>query len=141
MKRETKECIGWWVVAIIMLLALLSMCSGCKTRTVYVPVESVRTEYKDRVFRDSLRLYDSIYIREANDTIRIEKYKYVYRDKLVRDSILITDSIAVPYPVTEYIEVNRLSGWQKFQLWCGRILLVILIGFFIYKFIKKKLFS
>ncbi|MDE6072011.1 MAG: hypothetical protein K2G53_05605, partial [Muribaculaceae bacterium] len=36
------------VVAITALIFLCLLCGGC-TRKVYVPVESVRTEYRDRV--------------------------------------------------------------------------------------------
>lgn len=98
--------------------------TGCKSKTVHVPVEIVKTEYRDRISRDSVRLYDSIFIREANDTVRIERYKVIYRDKVRCDSIHILDSIQVPYPVIEYREVNKVSGWQNFQIWMGRFLLL-----------------
>jgi hypothetical protein len=104
---------------------------------VYVPVETVKTEYKDKVSRDSVRLYDSVFVLIKGDTVRLEKYKYLYRDKLTRDSIFGSDTIRVPYPVVETKEVNRLTGWQSFQLWCGRILLLLLIGWIGWKKMKK----
>lgn len=91
----------------------------CKSKTVYVPVETVKTEYRDRITRDSVRLYDSIFIREANDTVRIERFKVVYRDKIKRDSIFIHDSIQVPYPVIEYREINKLHSWQIILMCMG----------------------
>ncbi len=104
--------------------------TGCKTNTVYIPVESIRTEYKDKLLHDSVFLQDSILIKMKGDTVWMEKYRYLYRDKLVRDSILVTDSIQVPYPVkgdTEYI--NRLYWWQYLLMILG----AACIGIIIYK--------
>ena len=108
--------------------------TGCRTNTVYVPVESVRTEYIDHIRRDSVHLYDSVFVDRMlkGDTVFLtkEKYKYLYRDKLVRDSVFVTDSIQVPYAVkgdTEY--VNRIYWWQKLLMVLGAIAL----GFVIYK--------
>jgi hypothetical protein len=120
------------------LIFCILLLSGCKTNTVYVPVETVKTEYQDRILRDSVRLYDSVFVLIKGDTVRLEKYKYLYRDKLVRDSIFRSDTIRVPYPVVETKEVNRPTGWQWFQIWCGRILLLIALGFIGWKKIIKK---
>lgn len=47
----------------------------------------------------------------------------------------------------EYLEVlkkipivieNNLNGWQMFQIWCGRIFLLIIIGFISFKILKFK---
>ncbi|WP_165022209.1 hypothetical protein [Dysgonomonas sp. ZJ279] len=116
---------------ILILSILISfLLISCKSKTIYVPVESVKTEYKDRLYRDSVYLHDSIMIKMKGDTVWYEKYKTVYKDKLVRDSVFITDSVQVPYPVIEQQEVNRLSSFQSFQIWCGRILLILLILYF-----------
>lgn len=118
---------------VILLILLLA---GCKTKTVYIPVESVRTEYKDKYLRDSIYMQDSIFVKIAGDTVFFEKYKYLYRDKVVRDSIFRTDSISIPYPVIEYKDVNKLTGWQNFQIWCGRILLILLTIYLLVKYKK-----
>lgn len=130
-------------ITVLLLLAVLLLLNGCKGKTVYLPVETINTEkeYIDRWHKDSIYIKDSIIINKAGDTIYIEKYKYIYKDKLIRDSIFITDSIKIkePYPVEVEKEVNRLTSFQSFQLWCGRILLLILLAYSIYIFIKKKL--
>lgn len=113
------------ILVLLMLLLIFSF-SAC-TKTMYIPVESVKTEYKDRIFRDSVYHSDSVFVKLKGDTVFFEKYKYLYRDKLVRDSIFKTDSIRVPYPVQVEKEVNKLSGIQSFQVWCGRIFLVLLV--------------
>jgi hypothetical protein len=53
------------------------------------------------------------------------KYKTVYKDREVfihgKDSITIKE---VPVPVPYPVEIERpLTGWQWFQIWCGRILI------------------
>ena len=128
MKKYT--CIG---LAILVLVAV----AGCKTRIQYLPVESIKTEYRDNYVRDSIYLRDSIVVRSKEDTVWLEKYQYLYRDKLIRDSIFINDTVRVPYPVEVEKPVKYVSGWQNFQMWCGRILLVVMIIVITVK-IKKK---
>lgn len=112
--------------------------NGCRSHAIYVPVQTEKTEYKERIFRDSIRLYDSIYIHEANDTVRIERFKVIYRDKLARDSIFVIDSVQVPFPVVELQKVNELTGWQNFQIWMGRILLLAIMLIIFYSIMKSK---
>ncbi|MDR0825306.1 MAG: hypothetical protein LBN74_09450 [Prevotella sp.] len=124
---------------ILLITFCFLLLTSCKTHTVYVPVETVKTEYKDKVSRDSVRLYDSVFVLIKGDTVRLEKYKYLYRDKLIRDSIFRSDTIRVPYPVVETKEVNRLTSLQSFQLWCGRILLLLAIGYMGVKYLRRKI--
>ena len=119
---------------------LIAAFSGCKTQTTvrYIPIESVKKEYQDRLVRDSTHLYDSIYIREKGDTVWYERYKYLYRDKLIRDSIYIHDSIPVPYMVEidKPIIINKITWWQQTSMYLG----LAFVAFLIIKY-KSKLFS
>ena len=124
------------ILSLTIFFAIPVIFSGCKTKLVYVPVETVKTEYQDKIVRDSLHLYDSVFVKLKGDTVWLEKYKYLYRDRLVRDSIFRTDSVQVPFPVEVEKEVNRLTSFQSFQLWCGRILIFILIMYLIFKKLK-----
>ena len=115
---------------IIILAAAAFALYSCKTIR-YIPVETVKTEYRDKFTRDSIVSYDSIFVREKGDTLLLERYKYRYKDKIIRDSIFINDTIRVPYPVEVVKEVKKpFSGWQNFQVWCGRIALVLLLFLF-----------
>jgi hypothetical protein len=110
-------------------------------KTVYVPVESVRTEYRDNYLRDSVYLLDSVFVKEKGDTVWIEKYKYLYRDRLLKDSICISDTIRVPFPVETPVKVNYVSSLQNFQIWLGRIFLALVAGYFGVRYLRKKFFT
>ena len=122
----------------IIFYALALLCCACGT-TKYVPIESVRTEYRNTATTDSVFLRDSIFIKEKGDTLIVEKYRYLHRDRILRDSIFKTDTIHVPYPVEVVKEVKKpLTGWQNFQIWCGRIGLVFLLFVIVYFVLKLK---
>jgi len=127
----------------VIFCAIALMCCACGT-TKYVPIETVKTEYRDKIVRDSVFCYDSIFVKEKGNMFIFERYKYLYRDKIVRDSIFVNDTIRVPYPVEVVKEVKKpLSGWQNFQVWCGRIALalaLLAIIYFALKLKKKRLF-
>jgi hypothetical protein len=112
----------------ITIASLLLLCGSCGT-IHYVPIQTVKTEYRDKIVRDSIVRYDSVFVKELGDTVYMERYRYLYRDKIVRDSIHFTDTIRVPYPVEVTKEVKKpLTKWQQFQIWCGRFSLVVVIG-------------
>lgn len=100
-------------VYIICALLVLSLI-GCRTRIQYIPVESVRTEYKDRLQRDSIYFRDSIFMREKGDTVFIDRWRYLYKDKLITDTLIVNDTIRVPYPVEK-----ELTRWQQTKMDVG----------------------
>ena len=105
--------------------ALLFLCCSCGT-IKYVPIETVKTEYRNTIARDSIFLRDSIFVKEKGDTVFLERYRYMYRDRILRDSLIVRDTIRVPYPIEVAKEIKKpLSGWQNFQIWCGRIALIV----------------
>ena len=118
----------------MLLLAILSLFAGCKTKTVLVPVEKVKIEYRDRLRIDSVYNRDTIQIYKKNDTIYYEKIKWRERFKIDTVSVVKVDSI--PYKVEVVKEVNKLTKWQKIRLNALNILVVIIAA---YLFIKIKL--
>ena len=122
----------------IFVVLLLCFCSSCRTPQ-YIPVETIKTEYRDKIVRDSIFRYDSIHVKEKGDTLILERYRYFYKDKIIRDSIFVNDTIRVPYPVEVVKEIKApLSGWQNFQVWCGRISLVVMLLTIVYFALKLK---
>ena len=103
------------LIALFCIVAYLMF--GCKS-VQYVPVETVKIEYKDRLKVDSIIKYDSILYNRymKGDTVFLtkEKYKYLDKIKIVRDSVFKTDSISVPYPVEK-----QLSKWEKVKMDVG----------------------
>lgn len=114
------------LIYIIMLLALVICFVSCRTQ--YVPVETVRTEYKtrDSIRFDSIYQRDSIYMLVKGDTIYQYKYKYLYRYLTTNrtDTILKTDSIQTPYPVEK-----QLSRWQSIKIELGGWAFGLVIAF------------
>lgn len=105
---------------------------GCTT-TKYIPVESIKTEYINKLHIDTFIQKDSILYKEKGDTVFIEKIKYLYKNKVQNDTLIIHDSIPVIKEVEVIKEVNRIKNWQSFLMILGGG--VIAIGG--YKLIKK----
>lgn len=114
------------LIYIIMLLALAICFVSCRTQ--YVPVETVRIEYKtrDSIRFDSIYQRDSIYMLVKGDTIYQYKYKYLYRYLTTNrtDTILKTDSIQIPYPVE-----RKLTKWQSLKMELGGWAFGLVIAF------------
>lgn len=124
---------------IYIIILLISAICFVSCRTQYIPVESVRTEYKtrDSIRFDSIYQRDSVYMLVKGDTVYQYKYKYLYRYLTTNrtDTILKTDSIQTPYPVEK-----QLSRWQSIKMelggWAFGIIILftlIIIGQIIFK--------
>ena len=101
------------VATIIILIYLYVMFSfiGCTT-TKYVPIESVRTEYINKVEKDTVIINNDRLIKEKGDTVYIVNTKYVYKTKNKIDTILRIDTIPIIQEVEVIKEVNKLKDWQ-----------------------------
>ena len=123
---------------ILLFAVIATLLYSCKS-IKYVPVETTKTEYRDKIFRDSVTRYDSVYMKEKGDTLILERYRYLYKNSIVKDSVFINDTIRVPYPVQVVKQVKApLTSWQSFQIWCGRIALFALLIACIYFVWKLK---
>lgn len=139
-KTVIKAYIALTVYALVSTIFLLCSCST----TRYVPVENVRTEYKDRVVtvhdtvRDSVRTHnytfqkDSMAMAMSGDTVKIEHWhtlKLIYYEKAKNEastsaidsaSSVRVDSVRVPYPVE-----RKLTKWEKTKMDFGTAAIVI----------------
>lgn len=112
----------WGCAGVIALYALAAagfvwlavMLSGC-TSTRYVPVETVRTEYKDKVreVHTTDSVVDTRFVYVKGDTVIDYRDRVKWRDRYVHDTctVIKTDSIAVPYPVE-----RELTWWQQTKM-------------------------
>ena len=115
--------------ALFLLLFLTTIISCTTTKTIEVPIETIKTEYIEQVKYDSIYSKDSIYVMQKGDTIYNNKIQYLYKYKYLRDTINITDTIPKIVTVKDTQYVNQLYTWQK-------LLIIIGIGFILYWIIK-----
>ena len=101
-------------IILLMLVICLTSCRNIK----YVPVETVKTEYKtrDSIRFDSIYEHDSIFLFVKGDTVYKEKYRYKYRYLTINitDTVMLTDSVQIPYPVEK-----QLTRWQRMKIELG----------------------
>lgn len=101
-------------IILLMLAICLTSCRIIK----YVPVETVKTEYKtrDSIRFDSIYEHDSIFLFVKGDTVYKEKYRYKYRYLTINktDTVMLTDSVQIPYPVEK-----QLTRWQQMKIELG----------------------
>lgn len=110
---------------LFVICALLALCS-C-TRTIYEPVESVRTG-KDVVTRwltDTVIQNDTRFIYVKGDTVIDWRDRWRDRIKEVHDTVYVerTDSIQVPYPVEK-----QLSKWERTKQDVGGIAIGVIVA-------------
>ena len=123
------------VGAIIVALLICALFGSCTT-TQYVPVpeyhtDTVRVSHNTR---DSIYVHDSTYIKEAGDTVRIERWHTKYIEKQVHDTIYQsrTDSVPKPYPFVKVVE-RELTTNQKGLMILGAVALMVFIVWVIFK--------
>ena len=134
--------ICFWCFVGMVLMALVGLLSGCSPRIIEHEIVKHDTTYVEKLRRDSIYMHDSIYVHEytQGDTVYRERdrWHYAWRDRLVHDSIYIAQRDTITN--TEIREVEReLSGWQWFQIWAGRIALIIAAAFLVWLIIKQKI--
>ena len=111
--RESLTMLGTAALIMLAVVAAIGLC-GC-TRTVYEPVERVRTEYRDnvveRVVVDSVT--DTRFVFIKGDTVIDYRDRIRWREREVHDTTLmvLTDSIPVPYPVE-----RELTRWEQTKI-------------------------
>lgn len=130
--------LNWKVV--LLLIAVAALLCSCKTQ--YVPVETIKTE-TERVVdieRDSIYVLDSIYVREAHDTVYITKWRTEYKEALRVDTLNIQriDTLQT------IVEVEKkLTKWQQTKMDVGAgvmhaVPILIAVGLYIlYRKLKK----
>lgn len=122
----------WGCAGVIALYALAAAgfvwlavaLAGCTT-TQYVPVETVRTEYKDRVreVHTTDSVTDTRFVFVKGDTVVDYRDRVKWRDRYIHDTCTVvkTDSIAVPYPVE-----RELTWWQRTKMDFGGVAFAVL---------------
>lgn len=125
-----KRLIGVFIIVIL----IVSACTT--TKVVEVPVETIRTEYKNNITYDSIYVRDSIERWIQGDTVYLTRYHTLYRYKDRLDTIMTTDTITkvVKVDIVKETKVNELYWWQKTLMWLGGILSLLILILIIRKF-------
>lgn len=112
-------------LSVILTVFALMLCVGCKA-VKYVPVETVRTEYQDKVreVHTTDSVTDTRFVYVKGDTVIDYRDRVRWRDRIVYDSIFIerTDSVEIPYPVE-----RELTRWQRTKMDFGGMAMGALI--------------
>lgn len=110
------------------------MVLGCLTfsctRKVYVPVESVRTEYRDRdrnsVRIDSVIEADTRLIYINGDTVRDYRTRWRERIREVHDTVKEVERITVTKTVTVEVE-RKPTTWQRIKESTGAVAIGLML--------------
>ena len=113
----------------LLIGAVITLLFGSCTRKVYVPTETVRTEYKDRVVEnlrvDTVAMRDSVAVYVNGDTVRITKFRDRWRTRIIERhdtcTVTKTDSVQVPVQVE-----RKLTRWERTKMDAGGIAIGIL---------------
>jgi hypothetical protein len=142
-QRAIDECRK---LSILLILPLLIGCGSAKiTSNERSEAAVVREHFRELTKIDSVMVYqrDSVYIRERSDTVFVDRFHTLvsYRDRLRVDTLRATDTVRITLTerVSVAVEVNRLTGWQWFQVWCGRIFVAAAVLIGVYLALKWKL--
>lgn len=124
----------------ILLCVCACVCACACTRTVYLPTETVRTEYRadTRVICDTLRTSDTVTIDRAADTIRIDRTHWRTRTIHATDTIIraTTDTLRVSVSVP-----RELTAAQRRWIGLGKIaaaLLAVAAAVWLYRRIRLR---
>lgn len=109
--REKKRLV-WTIILLAILIVFLL--TGCKTKTVLVPVKETKIEYRDRLRIDSIYNRDTVQIYGRNDTIFKDIIKW--RERFRVDTVSVVKIDSIPYHVEVIQEVNKLTKWQRWRL-------------------------
>ncbi len=112
-------CLGILLLYMAAYVTVALLLFGC-TRTVYMPVETVRTEREEVTRRrtDTVMQGDTRLIYIKGDTVVDWRDRWRDRTTLVHDTVCIerTDSVQAPYPVE-----RKLSRWERVKMDFGGI--------------------
>lgn len=122
---------------LLVVLCALLLLSCSSTRTIEVPVETIKREYIHNTRIDSIIIRDSIDRWHRNDTVYVYKERVGFKYKTKLDTIVKIDTIPKVLIVEKEVKINNIYWYQKLLMWIGSLSLILLI-FYLYKKFKLK---
>ena len=128
------------VIILVIMTAgfVLSLLCGCKAKEVVTVRTDTLLWYSN--IRDSVVVKDSVYIRDGEDTVVVERWHTRWRERVVRDTIYKSRVDSVPYPVVKMVE-KELSTWQKVRMHTGEVVLAILVVGVVWAIVRRRFFG
>lgn len=129
-----------YIVMILFGLLLCALFGSCTTmKYVLVPEYHTDTLRISHNTHDSIYVHDSTYIKEAGDTVLIEKWHTQWRDRIVHDTIYQSKRDSIPYPVEVIKEVPaELTMWELLKMKAGGIAILLCIFAFLFWIWRSK---
>ena len=122
---------------LLIVLCALLLLSCSTTRTIEVPVETIKKEYIYDTKIDSIIIRDSIDRWYRNDTTYIYKERTSFKYKTRLDTIIRTDTIPKVLTIEKEVKINNIYWYQKLLMWIGSLSLILLIFYLCKKFKLK----
>ena len=130
-----------YVTIIFLVLVGFAIINGCTPRIIENTVVKRDTCHIEKWQHDSIFKHDSIYITETHwgDTLRIttERWHTLWRERIIRDTAYVSRTDTIKIDVIQQ-QTKALSGCQWFQIWAGRLALIVITMFAVYWVLKRK---
>lgn len=115
---------------VLIILAVIFFLVSCRT-IQYVPVETVRTEYKTKtdtfIQKDSVHVKDSVLVRIQGDTVHYHHWHYEYIGhsdcSVHNDTVVVRDTTRLPVPVE-----RKLTKWESFCIDYGKVMVGVTVA-------------
>lgn len=115
-------------ILIIFILACVFL-AGCSPKVIENTIVQHDTCYVEKYRRDSIWQHDSIYVHEYSkgDTVYRDRDRWItkYKEMFIRDTAYISRTDTITQTKIQQVK-KTLSGWQWFQIWAGRLVLIAL---------------
>ena len=134
----------WFLLAAVALMVMAGL-AGCSSRTVYVPVESVRVLHDSvrvsSALRDRVMERDTVRERVSGDTVYMEVTRWRWRDREMHDTVWHTNTDTLHKNRVELIEKtmeHTPTLWEKIRLGLFWPLVLIIAVTFVIRLLRRR---
>ena len=119
------------IVAVIfgIVIVILLLMTSCSPKIIENTIVKHDTTYIQKLRHDSVYVKDSVFVHlwHEGDTVYVERDRWhtEWRDRIIHDSLYLSRRDTVRVTKTQEV-AKPLSGWQWFQIWAGRLVLIAL---------------
>ena len=120
------------------IVCTCALATGC-TRTIYIPLESSRTETSaaSATIRDSVYVSDTVRIFQRADTVVQQSIRTIRRDRLITDTVIVCRSDTVTIRTSEPPMTKSRHGPAILRI-LASILPAVLGAFMLLRFLRQK---